>query len=510
MRRCSGEAGVVAPRRGHYAGLPKLRERRPRRECALMPRSRREARTIHRAACMTSLSAATRALMVAAVWAGLVPACTPAPRGRDIVLITIDTLRPDHMGLYGYERPTTPEIDRWFADGAIFERAYSTEANTSPSVVSFLSGLLPQEHRIRLIYQLLDPETRLISDRLPEAYQSAGFVSNPVLTDEAIGLASHFDHYDDFLTEWARSGGPTTDAALTWLREEREPERPVFLWVHYMDPHWPYRPPEDWKRSFVHEGKRPGLIRKMLQVDDVLEFLDLYDEEIAYMDHHVGRLLEGCSDILGLDDTLVIFTADHGESMMEHDAWFAHGYQVYEEIVRVPLMLRGPGVATGRRAGLVSGIDVAKTVLSFAGATTDPNSPALDLRSPVPIPVERTVFAEATRGGHWRAAIQLERKWVVGMKYGKRQFSEFRYYDLVADPDELNPAPAFPKDAPPEDLLGLLKADPDPGGRPKDLAPFFERRGRVPRRSTTAEAPKVHPRATEEQREMLRGLGYID
>ncbi len=94
---------------------------------------------------------------------------------------------------------------------------------------------------------------------------------------------------------------------------------------------------------------------------------------------------------------------------------------------------------------------------------------------------------------------QLERKWVVGMEYGTRQFSELRYYDLVADPDELDPAPAFPKDAPPEDLLRLWKADPDPGGRPKDLV----------RRSYLG-APNVHPRATEEQRETLRGLGYID
>jgi len=463
---------------------------------------------------MTSRSAATRALVVAAVWAGLVPACTPTPRGRDIVLITIDTLRPDHMGLYGYERLTTPEIDRWFADGAIFERAYSTEANTSPSVVSILSGVLPQEHRIRLLYQLLDPEARLIPDRLPEAYQSAGFVSNVVLTDEAIGLASHFDHYDDAVSEllwktplgvphwgskWARDAGPTTDAALVWLREQRDPERPVFLWVHYMDPHAPYRPPEAWKRSFFHDGRRPGIIRILQAVEDTLEYVDLYDEEIAYMDHHVGRLLDGCAEVLDLDDTLVIFTADHGESMMEHEAWFSHGYQVYEEILRVPFMLRGPGVAPGWRTGPISGVDVAKTVLSFAGAPTDPNSRGLDLRSPAPIRTDRTIFAEATRLRHWRAAIQLDRKWVLGVRLGKREIFARRYYNLLADPNELNPAPGFPEGSAPEELFRLWEADPDPGGRPKDLV-----------RGLHLKAPKVHPRATKEQREKLRGLGYVD
>ena len=150
-----------------------------------------------------SLELWIRFLTPLAIGLSLLPSCsasepeTAGPSGSgsgDILLVTVDTLRPDHLGIYGYARATSPNLDRWFADGAIFERAYATEANTPPSVVSILTGLLPQEHRVRLFYQLLPQETRLVSELLPPAYQTAAFVSNIVLTDEALGAAGRFDH----------------------------------------------------------------------------------------------------------------------------------------------------------------------------------------------------------------------------------------------------------------------------------------------------------------------------
>ena len=179
----------------------------------------------------------------------------------DLVLLSVDTLRPDHLGVYGYARDTTPNLDAFFASGRVYPRAYSTSASTAPSVVSLLTGRLPQEHRVRLLYQLVPDEVELLTDRLPENYQTAAFVSSIVLSEEAIGMADRFDHYDDFVDEqessreiWERSAARTTEAALAWLRDVRDPDRPVFLWVHYIDPHAPYRPPSEWEKRF--EGTR--------------------------------------------------------------------------------------------------------------------------------------------------------------------------------------------------------------------------------------------------------------
>ena len=140
----------------------------------------------------------------------------------NILLITVDTLRADHTSLLEYERDTTPRLRAFFADGRVYDRAYATEANTSPSVMSILSGLHPQNHRVRLLFQKADPTIRLLPDYLGDVgYRTGAIVSNIVLTDEALGLGDRFDHFDDFVDEeldgWAayeRGGERTTNAAL--------------------------------------------------------------------------------------------------------------------------------------------------------------------------------------------------------------------------------------------------------------------------------------------------------
>lgn len=436
----------------------------------------------------------------------------------DILLVTIDTLRADHLGLYGYERPTSPQIDRLFRDSAVFERAYSTEANTSPSIVSLLTGLSPPEHRVRLLYQLLPEELQLLPELLPETYQSAAFVANVVLTDEAIGLANRFDHYDDQVDEkvfppgqvkvYERSARGTTDAALAWLREKRDPDRPLFLWIHYIDPHQPYDAPAGAAPIFEHEDPIMVPARRLrikaprnAQVDG-LDTVDAYDREIAYLDSEVGRFLTEYGAMNPLDDAMVVFTADHAESMMEHEFWFTHGYQVYEEIVRVPLLLRGPGVRPGRYTTLSSGIDIAPTLLRFAGVEPPAEWAGFDLRAPERIAKNRVVFAEASYRlnsvGHWRMAVQGSQKWIVGMKRGQRAIEERRFYDLEADPFELNPISWNPGEVA-DRLLELSESDPDPGGLPE-----------AAKEGLRVQAPKVAPRATPEQLEQLRALGYVE
>jgi arylsulfatase len=442
----------------------------------------------------------------------LVLGCASPEEPRDILLISIDTLRSDHLGIYGYRRSTSPQIDRWFADGAIFESAYATEASTPPSVVSLLSGLLPQDHGVRLFYQLLEAKIPLLPDLLPERYQTAAVVSNMVLTDEAMGLAHRFDHFDDHVDArephrpiFERVAGKTTDAALRWLHEDRNPEQPLFLWVHYIDPHGPYRPPEPFGGSLSHEGRVRLEPRRVLRyqrepgVTDALDYVDRYDEEVAYLDAHVGRLLDGYAARWPIDAALVVFTADHGESMLEHERWFTHGYHVYEEIVRVPLMLRGPGVRPGRFAMLASGIDLAPTLLRFAGAALPAGLSGRDLRRASRELDGRVVFSEASSGALTRrTAIRGREKWIVTLERGTRP-SSLLYYALDEDPAELSPAAlSLPSrgDAV-QQLLELVETDPDPRGAS----------GRKGRKIT---APKVDPRADAEALERLRALGYVE
>ena len=429
-----------------------------------------------------------------------------------VLLISIDTLRPDHLGLYGYARSTSPKIDHWFSNAAVFERSYSTEANTSPSMISVLTGQLPQEHGVRMLLQLLPSRTPLLTDMLPSKYQTAGIVANTVLTDEAIGIANRFDYYDDYLDDiepyrdiYERNARRTTDAALHWLKNEYNPQEPSFLWIHYIDPHGPYHPPNEWEPSFNHDAPVVFGLQKMPSyqrepgVNDGLTYVDRYDEEIAYLDSQIGRLMEGYAKMINIDEALVILTADHGESMMEHEKWFTHGYHVYEEIVRVPLLIRGPGVTTGKVPGVTSGIDIAPTILRFVDIEPHDFMKGLDLREVRRIPTERVVFTEGTWEEHqWRAAIQTDRKWMLRIKRGERTVTKRRFYDLTTDPNELHPMAWETQSDASSRLLDLYLIDPDPGGLPAQYVKGFN-----------IKAPKVAPHASDEAMKRLRSLGYV-
>lgn len=453
--------------------------------------------------------------LVAIAAAGLLilAGCTShsAPRG-DVLLIVVDTLRADHVGIDGYARATTPNIDRFFRKGEIFTNSYSAASNTSPSVISILSGEIPQVHGVRLLYQLLSPKVKILPDELPEVYQTAAVVSNIVLTNEALGIANRFDHYDDFVNErepyrniYERRASRTTDAALRWLKKDADPKRPLFLWVHYIDPHGPYKTPPDWKKTFHHAKARPIDPRRVPRferfpgVTDGNTYVDDYDEEIAYTDAQVGRLLAGYAALRPIDKTLVIFTADHGESMMEHERWFTHGYEVYQEIDRVPLLLRGPGVEPGRCKLPVQGIDIAPTVLRFAGARIPSTISQVDLRSRRGLGPNRMLFLEATQGTfQWRGVVRNGKKWTLAVR-GDRRIVAARMYNLRTDPHELRPFRYQEDGAAARDLVRLVKTDPDPAGIP----PKF-------RKGMMLNAPKVAPRVPKTMLSKLRALGYVE
>lgn len=430
---------------------------------------------------------------------------TGCSREPNVLLITVDALRADRLGIYGYDRDTSPHLDAFFEKGTVYDRAYCTEANTGPSVASFLSGLLAQEVGVRLLYQKFPRHVDFMPDYLSEAgYQTAGIVSNIVLTSEATELDWHFDYFDDFLDEdvpgtilYERAADATTNAGLTWMVDAWDSSKPYFLWVHYQDTHGPYQAPADKTVTFSHPEPLPIDVERVppymrVDTDDGLYYVDRYDEELAYADFHINRLLEAFEREGLLDNTLVIFSADHGESMMEHEEWFTHGYQVYEEIMRVPLLIRYPGQRRGKRVTKrVSLVDLLPTVLKAAGVDIPSRLRGKPLnRSFDEVPVY-------ARGKNWRGMIHNDKKWMIEYRRGTTVPKRRRVYDLIRDPHELHPLP-WEATAEAEAFYDLVESDPDPAGIPK----MYDR-------GIAIGAPKVRPGLDEKTLDKLRSLGYV-
>jgi arylsulfatase A-like enzyme len=310
--------------------------------------------------------------------------------GRRVFLLTCDTLRAARLGVYGYERDTSPELDALAAEGAVFEEAYATAPMTQPSISSLLTGRLPEHIGVaRGNLRRLPSEVETLAERLRrEGIATAAVISNWVLRrapgELDVGAHQGFEHYDDRMDEkernrdaYERSARSTTDAALEWLSGRGERES-FFLWVHYQDPHGPYTPPRGLGRAFERE---PTAEPALPAGDSVLGrgqipnyqllgaerrpsvYRDLYDAEIRYFDRELGRLLADLRDRGWLEDATVIFTSDHGESLGEHDYWFCHGENVHREVVRVPLVVVAPNGQRGHIDDVASLLDVWPTVL---------------------------------------------------------------------------------------------------------------------------------------------------
>jgi arylsulfatase A-like enzyme/cytochrome c-type biogenesis protein CcmH/NrfG len=282
---------------------------------------------------------------------------SPAKRGRapDVVLITIDTLRADRLGCYGHAAARTPTLDGVAKRGARFEVAVAHTPLTAPSHASVLTGLTPLAHGVRDNGAYVLPRAvRTLAEDFHEAgYRTAAFVSGFPLK-RRFGFDRGFDSYDDHLPRGKdarrtayveRTADRTTDAALAWLRSPEQGEPPVFLWVHYFDPHAPYEAP----------------------AEAMLGAASPYDGEIAFVDTQLGRLLRALDERRPAAPPLLLVTADHGESLGEHGE-DTHGIFVYDATIRVPLMLSGPGVSEGVVVPTVArAIDVAPTLLDYAG-----------------------------------------------------------------------------------------------------------------------------------------------
>jgi arylsulfatase A-like enzyme/lipopolysaccharide biosynthesis regulator YciM len=283
----------------------------------------------------------------------------PASPGErlNVLLVSIDTLRPDHLGCYGYAAAETPRLDALAASGLRFTQATTVLPLTLPAHSSLLTGTFPAHHGVRDNggFYLGDGETTLAELLKANGYRTGGFVSAFVL-DSRWGISQGFDtYYDDFdlakyegvgMDAIQRRGDETAAKAQEWLAEERA--RPFFAWVHLYDPHAPYAAPPEYAARFPATP------------------VGAYDAEIAWSDSIVGRLLDGLAADGRLARTLIVVVGDHGESLGEHKEP-THGFFIYDATIRIPMLIAGPGIPAKVVPDPVRIVDVAPTILDRLG-----------------------------------------------------------------------------------------------------------------------------------------------
>ena len=439
--------------------------------------------------------------------AALVASACGRPEPPNVLLVVLDTVAAEHVGSELPGLGHTPNLDRLSREGIVFQRAFATAPWTQPSVASLLTSRMPSSHGVLRLKQVLAPRFVTLAERLEaEGYDTAGFVTHDLVRSR-LGYAQGFRHWDERNVGGHQgiTSAQVTDAALAWLRT-RESDAPFFLFLHYFDPHFVYQHHAAHDLTAGYAGPlRPGMdiwelrnLRDRLTPDDVAYLVGLYREEIAFTDQHLGRLLDYL-DTSGLTErTLVALVADHGEEFMQR-GWIGHTRTLYDELLRVPLVLRLPGVLAPRAEPTpVSTLDVAPTVLELVGAAADPEAQGISLAPHLgaaapPIPPhdvraevsfvaprldkrsEQTVFLTAL--------IRGELKLVHDLVSGR-----FRLYDRAADPGEREDRfEAHPRAGELREALLAWEAARDGEGTPA--------------------ADLLEP--TEAELERLRALGYV-
>ena len=344
---------------------------------------------------------------------------------RNVLIVSIDTLRADHVGAYGHAGAQTPALDGLAARGLRFAQASTVMPLTLPAHTSLMTGEFPARHGVRDNggFYLAEEHETLAETLKKRGYRTGAFVASFVL-DSRWGLAQGFDEYfDDFdlsgsataaLDEIQRPGQEVVDRALQWLG--REASQPFFAWVHLYDPHTPYAAPEPFQAAFPRsiEGA--------------------YDAEIAYADQQVGRLIAHLFATAQISQTLVVVLGDHGEALGAHQEP-THGFFLYDEVLHIPLILAGPGLPRRVVPDQVRIVDVMPTVLDLLGV-------------PIPSPVQGTTLVPAARGEKLQLVAFAE-TWFPKYHYGWSELMAIRdgrykfilaprreLYDLAADPQE--------------------------------------------------------------------------
>jgi len=413
---------------------------------------------------------------------------SPSEHRPDVLLVTIDTLRADHTSAYGYPIPTTPVLEQLAGEGMRFPNMYAASATTGPSHAALLTGRYPRALGYLKNGHVLHGEFRTLAEILTDAgYQTAAFVSSmPV--GSAFGFGQGFEHYDqqpstrspvkrNGARRNSRYGDETVDALDQWLRRRRDP-RPLFVWLHLFDPHAPYQSPEQllegakWPRRTSSPNKR-------------------YDAEIRFADQQLGRAVTMLRKRAGDRGVIVATTADHGEGLGDHN-WRGHGLNLHQEAVRVPLVVSWPGrLEPAEPNAPAMLIDVAPTILSLLDMTIPEEFDGRDLTGA--LPEDRTLFLQRREYGSRREKGRRVKGEMIALvtnrfKYIRApQEKRWELYDLHEDPGEMTNLAKEKK---------IVRAKLE-----KQVRQWLE---------DTPPPNFKQPEISDEDRDALRALGYVD
>jgi arylsulfatase A-like enzyme len=441
-----------------------------------------------------------------------------APSQPNIILVSIDSLRADHLGCYGYERPTSPTIDRLAAEGVRFDNAISTSSWTLPAHAAMFTGLYNSAHAIVDTGMRLADEHLTLAEQLSAGgYATVGFFGGPHL-HPTFGLAQGFGEYVNCMMPLLKMGdeaevpdeshhlshvditGPRTIEKLTAWLETAKQGRPLFLFLHLWDVHYDYIPPSRYVEMFdpdyhgdvtAESYMRNGAIHPNMTARDLEHVVALYDGEIRFTDDNLGQMLAALDRHGRLENTLIVITSDHGDEFFEH-GWKGHQRTLFEEMVRVPLIMHwpgrlDPGLAVEDQACL---IDLLPTLLSLAGVPLGSEVQGRDL-SPLlrgnTLPAQAALCELLVDDRDYRALRTNEWK-VVLDRPARRAF----FYDLRADPREQRPL---------AQMTERFQAA---------LTELRELRNASIARGQRLDRTAGHAQLSDELQARLRSLGYVD
>jgi len=393
------------------------------------------------------------------------------PRTPNVLLISIDTLRADHLGCYGYGRATSPNLDRLAAEGALFEQHVSSSSWTLPAHAAIFTGLSDSGHGCTDVDKALEPRFETIAERFQSnGYATAGFFAGPFL-HPAFGFGQGFDQYTDCTSygaaldaanpvDWAKDdttrkashedvANPRTFEAFQRWFGARE-EKPFFAFVHLWDVHYDFTPPPpfdtrfdpdytgwvDGKNFFFDERIGPEMAKR-----DLDHLIALYDGEIAWTDTYLAKIRDELERAGVLDDTVIVVTSDHGTEFFEH-GWKGHRTTLYDEVIHVPLVVRYPkSIPAGMRVSAQTrSVDLAPTLLELCGLGELRDISGVSLLDLIREPVLRTsagprAISELDSVGRSLISVR-EKGWKV---IGDRSRATARTFDLRTDPGEKRP-----------------------------------------------------------------------
>ena len=380
-------------------------------------------------------------------------------RKPNIIIITMDALRPDYMGCYGYKRNTTPNIDKFAKDAAIFAQAISHSSHTAPSNSSLITSTYPSVHKAEDWGYKINPNLPTLAEILKSHGYTTAFISDQIGFSWLRGFDRGFDVFNLFLSTRRLPSGKEvklvdiTKHAIKWLKNNKN--KRFFLWVYYLDPHGPYTPASPYDEMFINDGiytsnktlpicknkyKQTGIgcIPYYIKKGDIRNtgyYVSQYCGEIRQTDALLGKLFNTLKELGLSKNTIIIFTSDHGEGMGEHSQYFCHTIYLYDYLIHIPLIIRNPrlDIKNNHINQQVRVIDIAPTILDFVGIRKPKSMQGVSLKSF--ILGKRNYFTRFTFGKWLDKNYIRTEKWKL--IYNKSDGS-YELYNLKKDPQEIN------------------------------------------------------------------------